>query len=107
LNNITVELTIKDQIIAAQKGNKGIRHIKEKVRNKKETYFRIDESDVLWFKNRLVVPKVPELSQLILDECHTQFFKEQNQANHMCAQEVHTYVRIKKYQKQCYYITYT
>jgi hypothetical protein len=39
--------------------------------------------------------------------CHTRFSKEQNQANHMCAQEVHTYARIKKYQKQCYYITYT
>jgi hypothetical protein len=35
LNNITVESTIKDQIIPAQKGNKGIGHIKEKVRNKK------------------------------------------------------------------------
>jgi hypothetical protein len=30
---------------------------------------------------------------------HTQFSKEQNQANHMCAQEVHTYVKMKKYQK--------
>jgi hypothetical protein len=39
--------------------------------------------------------------------CHTRFSKEQNQANHMCAQEVHTYARMKKYQKQCYYITYT
>jgi hypothetical protein len=39
--------------------------------------------------------------------CHTQFSKEQNQANHMCAQKVHTYVIMKKYQKQCYYITYT
>jgi hypothetical protein len=38
-------------------------------------------------------------------KCHTRFSKEQNQANHMCAQEVHTYVRIKKYKKQCYYIT--
>jgi hypothetical protein len=28
--------------------------------------------------------------------CHTRFSKEQNQANHMCAQEVHTYARIKK-----------
>jgi hypothetical protein len=70
LANITVESTIKDQIIAAQKGNKGIGHIKEKVRNIKETYFRIDESDVLWFKNQLIVPKVPELRQLILDEAH-------------------------------------
>jgi hypothetical protein len=39
--------------------------------------------------------------------CDTRFSKEQNQANHMCAQDVHTYVRMKKYQKQCYYITYT
>jgi hypothetical protein len=70
LANITVESTIKDQIIAAQKGNKGIGHIKEKVRNIKETYFRIDESDVLWFKNQLIVPKVPKLRQLILDEAH-------------------------------------
>jgi hypothetical protein len=34
-----------------------------------------------------------------LSKCHTQFSKEQNQDNHMCAQEVHTYVRMKKYQK--------
>jgi hypothetical protein len=34
-------------------------------------------------------------------QCHTRFSKEQNQANHMCAQEVQTYVRMKKYQKQC------
>jgi hypothetical protein len=70
LNNITIESTIKDQIIALQKGNKGMGHIKGKVRNKKETYFRIDESYVLWFKNRLVVPKVSKLRQLILDEAH-------------------------------------
>jgi hypothetical protein len=38
---------------------------------------------------------------------HTRFSKKQNQANHMCAQKVHTYVRMEKYQKQCYYITYT
>jgi hypothetical protein len=39
-------------------------------------------------------------------QCHTRFSKEQNRANHMCAQEVHTYARMKKYQKKCYYITY-
>jgi hypothetical protein len=35
-------------------------------------------------------------------KCHTRFSKEQNQANHMCAQEVHTYVRMKKYQNNIY-----
>jgi hypothetical protein len=38
---------------------------------------------------------------IFLALCHTWFSKEQNQTNHMCAQEVHTYVRMKKYQKQC------
>jgi hypothetical protein len=61
LINITVESTIRDQIIAAQKENKGIAHIKERVRNGKAACFRIDDTGVLWFKHCLVVPKVPEL----------------------------------------------
>ena len=61
LTNITVESTIRDQIVAAQKENKGIAHIKERVRNGKAECFSIDDEGVLWFKNRLVVPKVPEL----------------------------------------------
>ena len=61
LTNIIVESTIRDQIIAIQKENKGIAHIKERVREGKATCFRIDDADVLWFKDRLVVPKVSEL----------------------------------------------
>jgi hypothetical protein len=70
LTNVTVESTIKDQIISAQRKNPGIAYIKEKVRSGKKTDFSIDDIDVLWFKNRLVVPKVLELRQLILDEAH-------------------------------------
>jgi hypothetical protein len=55
--NITVESTIRDQIIAAQKGNKGIVHIKENVRREKCSCFRVDEADVLWFKNRRSYPR--------------------------------------------------
>jgi len=36
--------------------------------------FWIDDEGVLWFKNRLVVPKVPELHQQILDEAHLSRF---------------------------------
>ena len=61
LTNIIVEATIRDQVIAAQKENKGISHIKERVRDGKAECFSIDDEDVLWFKDRLVVPKVPEL----------------------------------------------
>ena len=74
MTNITVESTIQDQIIVAQKENKGIIHIKERVRNGKAACFRIDDAGVLWFKNRLVVPKVPELRQSILEEAHTTRF---------------------------------
>ena len=70
LTNITVEATIRDQIIVAQKENNGIAHIKERVRNGKAECFSIDEEGVLWFKDRLVVPKVPELRQSILEEAH-------------------------------------
>ena len=44
--------------------------LKERVVAGKATCFRIDENGVLWFQNRLVVPKVPELHQQILDEAH-------------------------------------
>jgi hypothetical protein len=74
LTNVTVESTIKDQIISAQRKNSGIAHIKEKVRTGPQTDFSIDDTDMLWFKNRLVVPKVSELRQLILDEAHNTRF---------------------------------
>jgi hypothetical protein len=47
VSKITVESTIQDQIIVAQKENKGIVHIKEKVRKEKASCFKIDEADVL------------------------------------------------------------
>jgi hypothetical protein len=69
-----VESTIKDQIISAQRKNSGIAYIKEKVRSGQWIDFSIDYTDMLWFKNQIVVPKVPELRQLILDEAHNTRF---------------------------------
>ena len=63
LDNIIVESTIQSQIVAAQKGNKGIAHIRERVAAKKAPCFWIDDEGILWFKNHLVVPKVPDLRQ--------------------------------------------
>jgi hypothetical protein len=47
LTNVTVESTIKDQIISAQRKNLGIAYIKEKVRSGKQTYFSSEYTDVL------------------------------------------------------------
>ncbi|WVZ50918.1 hypothetical protein U9M48_002123 [Paspalum notatum var. saurae] len=74
LYNLVLEPTIKDQIIAAQKQDKGMAHIRDEIDDKKKARFKLDEEGVLWFKNRLVVPKDMEPRKKILDEAHTSMF---------------------------------
>jgi hypothetical protein len=78
-----MESTIKDHIVSAQRKNSEIAHIKEKVRTGQQIDFSIDDTDVLWFKNWLVVPKIPELRQLILNEAHSTRFSIHPGSNKM------------------------
>ncbi|WVZ97634.1 hypothetical protein U9M48_043151 [Paspalum notatum var. saurae] len=48
--------------------------IREGMDEKKRACFTLDDQGVLWFKNRLVVPKDMELRKRILDEAHTSMF---------------------------------
>ncbi|WVZ63645.1 hypothetical protein U9M48_013259 [Paspalum notatum var. saurae] len=48
--------------------------IHEGMDEKKRACFTLDDQRVLWFKNRLVVPKDMELRKRILDEAHTSMF---------------------------------
>jgi len=75
LNHISVEPTLHDQIIMAQL-NKGIQIIKQKLSQGEEKYkcFRQDHKGILWFENRIVVPKNHELQKQILDEAHLSKF---------------------------------
>jgi len=50
--------------------DKGIFHIKEKIKNDPKTQFRVDEKGVLWFQHRLVVSKNRELKNRIMDEAY-------------------------------------
>jgi hypothetical protein len=72
LNYISVEPTLHEQIIMAQSGDKGVQVIKGMLEQKVDKYkcFRQDSKGVLWFEDRLVVPKNPELRKRILDEAH-------------------------------------
>ncbi|WVZ88972.1 hypothetical protein U9M48_035439 [Paspalum notatum var. saurae] len=74
LYSLIIEPTIKDQIIVAQKQDKGMAHIRDEINERKKACFRLDEEGVLWFKNRLVVPKDIELRKKILDEAHASMF---------------------------------
>jgi hypothetical protein len=73
LFNITLTPTLKAEIIAAQKDDESMGHIKRRMRegDPKVACFRDDVEGTLWFKKRLVVPKKEALKQKILDEAHT------------------------------------
>jgi hypothetical protein len=73
LFNINLTPTLRAEIIAAQKDDAGMGHIKRRMRegDPKVVCFREDAEGTLWFKERLVVPKKESLKKKILDEAHT------------------------------------
>jgi hypothetical protein len=73
LFNITLTPTLKAEIIATQKDDEGMGHIKKRMQegDPKVACFREDADRTLWFKERLVVPRREVLKKKILDEAHT------------------------------------
>jgi hypothetical protein len=76
LSHISIEPTLLDQIVMAQLSDKGVQIIKENLHQKVEKYkcFCQDRKGILWFEDRLVVPKNRELKKRILDEAHLSKF---------------------------------
>jgi hypothetical protein len=72
LFNITLTPTLKAEIIAAQKDDDGMGHIKRRMRegDPKVSCFREDAEGAIWFKERLVVPRREALKKKIMDEAH-------------------------------------
>jgi hypothetical protein len=73
LYKITLTPILRDEIIAAQKNDEGMAHVKWRMQegNPKVACFCEDAEGTLWFKDRLVVPKKEALKKKILDEAHT------------------------------------
>jgi hypothetical protein len=73
LYNITLTPTLKGEIIATQKNDEGMGHIKRRMQEGDPNIacFHEDAEGTLWFKDRLVVPKKETLNKKILDESHT------------------------------------
>jgi hypothetical protein len=76
LSHISIEPTLLDQIIMTQLDDKGEQIIKENLNHKVEKYkcFRQDSKGILWFEDRLVVPKNIDLKKRLLDEAHPSKF---------------------------------
>jgi hypothetical protein len=73
LFNVTLTPTLKGEIIAAQKNDAGMAHIKRRIQegDQKVACFHKDAEGTLWFKDRLVVPRKEALKKKILDDAHT------------------------------------
>jgi hypothetical protein len=73
LLNIILMPTLRDEIIAVQKNDESMGHMKRKMQegDPKVACFREDVEGNLWFKERLVVPKREALKEMIIDEAHT------------------------------------
>jgi hypothetical protein len=74
LFNITLTPTLRVEIIAAQKNDEGMGHIKWRMQEggPKVACFCEDAEGTLWFKERLVVPKKEALKKSILNEAHAE-----------------------------------
>jgi hypothetical protein len=70
LNNIALIPTIKEDIIAAQRTDIGMDHLRQRMELREAQCFRQDTDGVLWFKDRLMVLKDFELHRKIMDEAH-------------------------------------
>ena len=70
IHHLEIHSTIRDEIIAAQKSDKGMTLLRKKISETKVPNFRQDTNGTLWFNNRLVVPKDCELRRKILDDAH-------------------------------------
>jgi hypothetical protein len=70
LTQLKLELVLLQRIIDAQRTDKGMKHIHEKIEAGKANCFRKDDQGILWFNDRIVVPKDAEVRQQILDEAH-------------------------------------
>jgi hypothetical protein len=72
LFNITLTPTLRDEIIAGHKNDKGMDHIKRRMKegDPKVACFHEDAEGTLWFKERLIVHRKEALKKKILDEAH-------------------------------------
>jgi hypothetical protein len=70
LTHLKLESIILQRIIDAQRTDKSMKYIHEKLEAGKANCYRKDDQGVIWFKDRIVVPKDAEVRQQILDEAH-------------------------------------
>lgn len=70
LANLEITSTLEDDIKAAQQQDEDILTIKKDLADGRAKSFRMDDSGVMYFGDRLVVPKSGNVKEFILKEAH-------------------------------------
>jgi hypothetical protein len=70
LTQLKLESVLLQKTVDAQRNDKGMKHIPEKIEAGKANCFRKDDQGIVWFNDCIVVPKDVEVRQQILDEAH-------------------------------------
>ena len=70
LANLDITSTLEDDIKAAQQQDEDVIKIKKDLAEGKAKSFRMDELGVVYFGDRLMVPKSGNVKELILQEAH-------------------------------------
>jgi hypothetical protein len=83
LNNIALIPTIKEDVITAQRTDVGMGHIRQRLELGEAQCFQQDADGVIWFKDRLVVPRDFELHRKIINEAHCSRYSIHPGANKM------------------------
>jgi hypothetical protein len=73
LYNVTLTPSLRGEIIAAQQQDVGVSHIKRWLTegDPKVSCFHVDDEGMLWFNNRVVIPRNQGLQKKIFHEAHT------------------------------------
>ncbi|KAJ1697055.1 hypothetical protein LUZ63_005567 [Rhynchospora breviuscula] len=70
LASISIQTNLQDRLKEAQMKDIKFDKYRELARNKTDSFFKLDEMEILKFKDRICVPDDPELKTTILSEAH-------------------------------------
>ena len=65
---LEVKFTLEDQVREAQKVDRGIDEIREKIKSGEAPEYKEDENGNIWFQDRLLVPDHKDLKDSIMKE---------------------------------------
>ena len=67
---LEVKFTLEDQVKEAQRNDKSIEDVRERIRKGEAPDHHEDEKGIIWFKNRLLVPDNKNIKDIIMREAH-------------------------------------